>query len=497
MALGLALVAAVTTVTAQQPAAERLLREAARLAETGDEEAALEELALLVDQFPDDRTAPAAWLSIARLRHARGEAAAAAVALENLLGDHGRSAEAADGLLLQAEIAVAAARGLEDLSAARNAFRRVALLFGSEVYPVLEARRLARIRGGEVALLLDDSAAAAAEFLAALEDEPPATADPALQARARLGLARAWIADGRWTAAAEVLESGFGDAKPTTASAATAGARRLASLLDRRVLRSLSGQKPWPSSGRFPPSGLELREPAGVAAAFDGRLVVIDERLPALVLVDGEGREQARQPLGDLSRPGWLPDGRPFAVSAGGVTLPFAATSYAFTEPRRGGPLKNLIAAQPGIFGDWFVAAKGWRSLIHVTADGASRELLAEDRPEIVDVARGELGRVYALDARAGQVVRLGREGVGHLVTVTGDWRKPTALDVDDLGYTYVLDRGQRVIDLFAPDGERLARVGPVLGDGLELRQPVDIAVDGGGRLFIADAKLPYVVVLD
>jgi hypothetical protein len=39
--------------------------------------------------------------------------------------------------------------------------------------------------------------------------------------------------------------------------------------------------------------------------------------------------------------------------------------------------------------------------------------------------------------------------------------------------------------------------VGPDLGAGIELRQPVDVAVDGAGRLFIADAKLPYVLVLE
>lgn len=493
VALGLALVAA--PAPAQQPAAQRLLREAARLAEGGSEEAALQELTLLVQQFPADRLAAAAWLRIAELRRARGERDAAAQALGRLLGDHGRSAEAAAGILLQAEMAVDEAQGLADLSAARNAFRRVALLFGRELYPRLEARRAARIRSGEVALLLDDPDAAAAELLAALEDEPTDAADPVLAGRARVGLARAWIAAGQWTAAAAVLEEATREGAADDAWRARA--RRLASLLERRVLRPMSGQRPWLTSGRFPPAGLELRQPAGVAAAPDGRLLVIDEKLPLVALLDPRGQETARQPLGDVTRPGWLASGQPFAVADGGVVLPFDATSYAFVEPRKSAPLKNLIAAQPGIFGDWFVAAKGWRSVIHAPAGRPSRELLAEGRPEVVDLARGELGRVYVLDARAGQVVRLGREGVGDVVVLTGDWKKPAALDVDELGYLYVLDRGERTVDLFAPGGQRLARVGPDLGNGLELRQPVDVAVDGAGRLFIADAKLPYVLVLE
>jgi len=496
--LGLALLAA--AAPAQQPAAERLLREAARLAESGSGEAALQELTLLVQQFPDDAVAPAAWLRIAELRRARGERDAAASALARLLGDHGRSAQAAEGLLLQGRMAVDDAQGLAALAAARNAFRRVPLLFGRELYPGLEARRAARVESGEVALLLDDPAAAAAEFLAALEDEPEAARDPAqgeaLTGRARLGLARAWLAAGQWTAAAAVLEEAAAR-QGAADEAGRARARRLASLLERRVLRPMSGQRAWLTTGRFPPAGLELREPAGVAAASDGRLLVVDEKLPLVALLDARGRGTARQALGGVARPGWLASGHPFAVGAGGVVLPFDAASYAFVEPQRSAPLKNLLAAQPGIFGDWFVVAKGWRGVIHSPAAGASRELLAEARPDVVDLARGELGRVYALAARAGQVVRLGREGVGHAVVLTGDWRRPVALDVDELGYVYVLDRGERAVDLFAPGGRRLARVGPDLGAGIELRQPVDVAVDGAGRLFIADAKLPYVLVLE
>ncbi len=114
-----------------------------------------------------------------------------------------------------------------------------------------------------------------------------------------------------------------------------------------------------------------------------------------------------------------------------------------------------------------------------------------------MDLARDAQGRIYALDDRAAQVRRISRDGVDEGVIAEGDWKKPVALAVDELGYLYVLDRGPGTVDLIAPDGRRLARTGPELDGGIELRNPVDLAVDGGGRLFIADTRLPFVVMLD
>ncbi len=80
---------------------------------------------------------------------------------------------------------------------------------------------------------------------------------------------------------------------------------------------------------------------------------------------------------------------------------------------------------------------------------------------------------------------------------ITGAWKRPVALDVDPLGNIYVLDRGHRTLEMFSPAGKRQARIGPQLGGGVELRKPADLAVDGSGRIFIADSDLPHVVMLD
>ncbi|MCP4657011.1 MAG: hypothetical protein GY856_16490 [bacterium] len=481
--------------TAQDPAAERLFQEARRLEQEADATAALQDLMLLVQQFPADRLAPRALLRIVELHRARGERDAAKTAAEQLLANHARSPEAAAAFNLQAEIQVEEARGPVEIEEARATFRRVPLLYGRESFPDLEARSQARIRTAELSLLLGEPDDAAAELVAVIEDAPPSR----WTGRAQLRLASALVAGGEPTAAAEILQRLAAAGDETSDAADRARAGRLLSLLHRRLLRPLAGQRHWLTSGRFPASGLALREPTGVAAAEDGRVVIVDRRLPLVALLDPDGRELGRKALRDAQNPGWLADGRPYVAVEGTVVLPFDGERFAFSDPRPGRDtaMKNLFAAARDPFGYWYVAAKGWKSLLRYTSPRQGRELLGSSRPEFKDLARDQRGRIYALDAEAAQVVRIGIDGRPEGVIVRGSWKKAEALAVDPLGHLYVLDRDTRQVEVFDPGGQRLTRVGPQLGAGVELRQPVDLAVDGSGRLFIADSKLPFVVMLD
>ena len=185
---------------AQDPAAQRLYQEAERLLSAGDVKAAQAEFSLLVRQFPQDKLAPKALLTQIDLYRSTGESQEVRAALDKLLTEYARTEEAASGFLIQAETKVESARTLPDLESARAIFRRVPLLFGIESYPDLAARSRARIRGGELALLAGDLAAAEAEFVAVVEDEP----NSSYTGRARLLLGRTLLMKGE-------LAAGVGD----------------------------------------------------------------------------------------------------------------------------------------------------------------------------------------------------------------------------------------------------------------------------------------------
>lgn len=491
--------------TARDPAAQRLFDEAKRLEAAGDQEAALRELGLLVQQFPRDTLAPKALLATAELSDARGDRDGARSALERLFNAYPRTLEAAAGFVLEAEIRVNQARSTQDLEEARTSYRRVPLLYGADRFPDLEPRSRALLESAEIGLRLGDVGGAAAELLAIVEDEPPGAWTP----RARLLLAKALVHQGETTPAIDLFQrivlgdgaAGDGAADDGTAvDDGTRGeARRWLSLLHRHVVRPAAGSPIWTTTRRFPSDGTALREPSGVAAGHTGRILVVDAKADMVFLVDADGGVLQRKALKDAERPGWSTDSWPHVVSDREVTLPFHGQRTGFLEPRpdRENPLKGMGAAARGIFGDWFVLARGYKGLLVYESRRRGTEVLAASRADFVDLAQDPTGRVYALDARGKQVLRIGHDRRSEGAVVRGAWRRPEALAIDALGKLYVLDRGNSTIEIYAPTGQRLQTLGPQLGNGVELRSPMDIAVDADGRLLIADRRLPFIVVLD
>jgi hypothetical protein len=129
--------------------------------------------------------------------------------------------------------------------------------------------------------------------------------------------------------------------------------------------------------------------------------------------------------------------------------------------------------------------------------------------PEGIDV--DDEGRVYIADHENNMVLRV--EGNGSLTRVAGSGEKgyggdggpaehaklnrPYDVRLDKLGNAYIADQGNHRIRKIAPDGiiETVAGLGEAgyAGDGgsallAKLKGPYNIAIDGSGRLLIADS---------
>lgn len=489
-------------VLAQDPAAERLYREASRMEDAGDQEGALEELLLLVQQFPQDRLAPQALLQAVELRAGRGDTAGAYSVLKRLLDDYPRSPEAAAGFVLQGRLREQEAKSTADLDEARASWRRVPLLYGKESFPDLPSRSEAQVRSGEMSLLLGDPSTAASELLAVVEDEPVNRWTD----RARVGLAWSWIYLQRWQAAAEVLRHVSIEDAPGTSALDAAMAQRarqeadqLLALIQRVHLRPQIGEQPWTTVSRFPQGGNPLRQPEGVAAGADGSSLVTDGKSKSVLMLDAKGRLTESATLDDMRRPAWSEGRWPYVVTDAEIRLPFHGERNRFLEPRpdRERQLDNMQAAERDVFGKWYVLAKGWKSVLAFETSRRGREVLAKDRPAFVDLAQDAQGRIYLLDSKSKQVQRLDRDGNYDGVVLQGNWRRPQALALDPLGRLYVLDRADNTLHIFSQEGRHQQTLGPTFAGGIELRSAVDVAVDGSGRIFIADTKLPFVVVLE
>jgi TolA-binding protein/sugar lactone lactonase YvrE len=498
--LTLALFAVPAQLRTQAPsrdeaAIQRLMLEADRREQEGDLAGALRDYELLVQQFPESPQAAEALLRLARGRFRGGDPSGAEEAARQLVDRYRRASQAAGAFVLLAELQASRATQPADLVEARANFRNVWVLFGPEAYPNLSWRAVARVRSGELALLLGALDEAAASFVVAMEDEPASQ----WTGRAGLGLAGALLERGEWAAAAQTLQSivdGAGDDESPSASAA----RRRLTLIHRFLVRPTAGEKRWQSARQLSISGLALKRPAGLAADDAGRLVISDEKVPVLAVVGAEGRVLTRESRPSAKRPCFASDGTVYVASGETIALPLTKGRQEFVDPgtEKQVLLRDMVAAERGTFGDWFVLTGKPPRVLLFGPDGAHRQTLVDaSGHEAIDLARDSRDRLYVLDRKANSVLRFSADGQSQARVFSGSWKRAEALTVDLLGNLYVLDGKEGRIDVYSPAGQRLESVGPQLPGGIQLRAPLDLAVDGSGRLYIADAKLAAVVVLE
>ncbi len=386
-----------------------------------------------------------------------------------------------------------------DHDGATNGFVAIVEQFPKATHPMVVWRAAAMVRLGEIDLRAGRADAAAAAFVAAIEDEPisPWTS------RAQVGLARVLQQQQEWEAATELLESvvavADADADAVDPEAA-ASARRWLGLMHRMWVRPAAGLFPWETSGRAPIGGEPLDDPIGVAASSDGTLLISDEGANVVVLVNPQQSDSLTRVIEkDARRPWWDLDGQPYVAIKGGVLMPREEVRAQFPDPQRPDrALEDIIAGARGLAGEWILLSNRNKSVAKISADGSSLATLpligATFEP--VDLATDPYGWLYIIDKDSRGVHRFSPDGVydGGLASVS--WKEPYALDVDALGNVYVLDRRAKKIDVFDAEGVNRWSMGPVLPGGVELRDPRDVAVDGQGRVYVADRNLSVVVMI-
>ena len=504
VAVGVVLcVAFITTVGvsyAQEPGAIRLLNQADQLSRGGDVAATLQTYEDLVSRFPEDERAPVALLRLAEGRWTAGDREGATSAIARLRDRYGRAPSAAGTWVLEGQIQLATASSVDDLLTAHTTLGRVDALFGRSEYPDSIWRRQAGVVRGRLSLLRGELDLAAAEFLSVVEDEPagPGTAE------AQTALAEVLIYQREWSAAAEILQRVVDQAPADGLSGLTPHslASRHLSLLHRTVFRPGLRRSPWTTMRRLEAPGRGLDNPVGLAVAPDGRVVVTDEGTDLALTFSADGQLVGTTVVDRGGFPWTGPDGELYVLDRRGIQQPFGETvSATFAVPDGGGfrNLENLRAGARGVFDEWFILDTRLRRVVRFDRQRQYSATLVErgGGSEIVDLALDRRGRLYALDGEQNHVIRFGLDGAVEGTVVSHEWRRPEALTIDALGNVYVLDRDEKTIDVFDPDGTLLLTYGPELPDGTRLGGPRDLAVDDEGRLYVVDRDLDAVFILE
>ncbi len=469
----------------QEDAAAQRLLDRAHMLLAEDADGAIREATVLVEQFPASELVDDALLLIAEGHATLGNDTAARATAAGIVSTHPRTASAASATVIVARYDIDAATSIAQLRAIREELSRLPILFDSVTFPRLEARAAAMVLSGDISLRLLEVDVAEGEYAAAME---PGVSGVWL-ARAYAGLGIALLRGGEWQAAASLLQRG----------ATEPVARTLLSLIHRHRLGAT--QTAWQRSRTLVSAGGRLDEPVGVGTSDEGDLLVVDEGVPFGARMRADGSVAQRQsPLAGATKPWFGPAGVAYVVVRKAILAPFTRQRRTFTTLEGGRPeeVDDVVAAAHGPLGDLLVAHDDGDKLSRFDTSGAYVSMpLGSRRYKIVDIDIDHQGRFLLLDRRNKSVLALDAAGrVGTIVEVS-DWRRPEALAIDALGNFYVLDRDQKRIDVYSSEGQRLARLGTSFPGGRQMDDPRDLAVDGSGRIYIADRGSSVVVILE
>jgi DNA-binding beta-propeller fold protein YncE len=154
--------------------------------------------------------------------------------------------------------------------------------------------------------------------------------------------------------------------------------------------------------------------------------------------------------------------------------------------------------------GSVWIVAYGSNELVRVDVNGIVRDRVRGpvngfDRP--YDLARGKGGRLYLSEYRGGRISVLNERGewesyIGSRGRGDGMFVGPQNIAVDEEGYLYVVDYGNRRISKFDPGGAFILSFGAGSGEFPGFLSPTGIAVREG-RVYVADNATRRICTFD
>jgi DNA-binding beta-propeller fold protein YncE len=154
--------------------------------------------------------------------------------------------------------------------------------------------------------------------------------------------------------------------------------------------------------------------------------------------------------------------------------------------------------------GSAWVVAYGSNEIVKIDVNGVIKDrrrgpLNGFDRP--YDLVKGQGDRLYLSEYRGSRISVLNSRGdwlsyIGGRGRGDGLFVGPQNLAVDEEGYLYVVDYGNRRICKFDPDGKFILSVGPKIPGFPGFRSPTGIAVRDG-RIYAADSIAKQIYTFD
>ena len=491
--IGLTLSGAAAPAATEDPLARRTYANADQLLREGKSEQALREFEQVASAFPDSDVADDALYrmgahyyraeSIEELGSATPEAIYKAKDLFTKVATKYPREETAPRALLKLGLAA-----LDPMNPARSLDEAYAAFSGIvNIYPASDVVDRALQGAGYADLLAARYDKSIASFVRVAEEYPrgPAAAD----ARYFMGLAHARQKE--YVRALEELQAGR-DRYPDAPVS-----RRVFDLITRvfklKVLPELGGRSLYAHDPGFAP----VLDPGGVsrevALAVDANSIVhlLDTSRGTLLLIGPDGKL-----LGNGSP---MPGAHSITIDAWGNEILGAGSKFrvgkGIVTPMRQGsgqrvPMESIDAAAGIDAGK--VAILEENEILLYAGDPMNLKLHYRDpegKARLTGLVVGAEGRLYTIDRRGRRVIEVDPNGTSSRVIASADLQEPVAIAADDLGDLFVLDRRARSVVVMTVEGKTLETIVSRPETPAEFNDATALAVGPGSEIYVHDAK--------
>ena len=402
---------------------------------------------------------------------------------DRLLKDYADSDSAPRARVLKGRVALATAATPEQLNAAVATFDRLAESSGDSpaaaeaLYYAADAMRLAGRRD---------------EALGRFDEVSRRYASSPVAPRALLASAPLLVAGGQAVRALEVLQR-VRNRFPTAPEAAAAGDS--ITLLYRFYIRA-PAQPPYAYSGSMPAGDMKIRDFRDLDVGAGNHLFVVTKS----TLVEFGAKGEVLSSTDAPNSHGVIIDreGRPITITDEGGLRMAGQPLLSLTTTRQDGRLEpvHLDAGVVTSSGNMIVTNRDKKTVVQFSSDGKPKgdfaRMIAAKR-----LAVDGQDQVAALDADSKSVVVFGRDG--HIVTRipergTGyQFKQPVDIAFDRLGHLYVLDRA--AVFVFTPQNTLLTTISIPEKTPGSFANAEALALDSAARLFVFDSRAALVQV--
>lgn len=481
----LAVVAFTTALAAQPPGSSRDQEETARLrfqsglAFLGQQRygEAVKDFTAVTTSFPATSVADDAWLELARYYlDVAGDLAQAQAAVDALATKYPASDSAAMGLVIGGRVILTRGRGPAEVEAALASFDRVPRLHpGSPAIPI------AAYYAGETLRVAKRFPEAIERFRQLTLDYPTSP----WAARAMLDAGRCLTIVGQPHQALQQfqrLRLRFSE-----------GEQQSTALLFNTILFRLYVRAPANSAFYFGDRGFagasgKLKDVAAIGINPENVVVATKS---AVLYFDPVGAIKKSTTVREARGMFLDHDGQPVVTFKSGFQIG-ASPMRLVTAPKPDGSPRELDGIPSGVatvMGELLLVDRDGKAILRYDTDGKYLGPFASVNTE--HIAINGLDDVAAVVRDDKSVVIYDRSGALLVKipakTTAYELRNPVSLAFDALGHLYVLDRGRPSVHVFSPQAKFVTTFAIAENAPGAFRQPEALAVDPAGRLYIYD----------